>query len=171
MEAGKTKAFVEEVLGNLPISVEALRKALAGKSLKEAHAIMEGIKAEPVSSLEEFRDNRHLRGLLGTVRVLLNRLKERCEAEQEGTAAETEALLSMLAVLSPAGVPMSFFTAFTEDHEAIRDGFSVGAAAFCDPDRFVDMACRLEEVGLIIRDGIDGTLRCTSSARGAWCTA
>ena len=120
VEAGKIKAWVNEVLGNLPISVEALRKALVGKSREEAHDIMEGIRAEPVSTLEGFRDNRHLRGLLGTVRVLLGRLRERCVAEQEEIAAEAEALLSMLAVLSPAGVPTSFFTAFVMTYYVFR---------------------------------------------------
>ena len=102
-------------------------------------------RCEPVASLGGQRVERHLRGFGGTVNELIRRLHETCDAAPELQVDDAMALLAMVAVLDPAGVPVTLFVD-ADLARRIPNGCSVGARLFEDEGTFQRAADALEEM-------------------------
>ena len=104
----RIESFVEDGLDNLAISVAMLKQALGGLDVARVVATMQQFEDDTVGSLQGARVDRSLRGLQGTVSVLVQRAEEACRGDVQLWEA-TRALLAILMVLDPAGVPDELF--------------------------------------------------------------
>ena len=93
--------LVEVDFGNLAIGITTLKQAMKGLDVVKATEILGQFESSLVESLQDARVHRHLRGLPGTVSVLLQRLDAIC-GEQLREATKT--LLAVITVLNPIGV-------------------------------------------------------------------
>lgn len=116
----RIRQFVEEELGNLTISVAMLKKALRGLGAAKAAETINKFESSLVESLQDAAVDRNLRGLLGTVAVLLQRVRTVCGSDGHRHEAAM-ALMAMVTVLNPAGVPDELFLSF-EAQEAVALG-------------------------------------------------
>ena len=139
------RQYVEEELGNLAIAVALLKRALTGLDRVKAAAVMEQFRSSTVASLAGQSVERHLRGMAGTVNELIRRLREACQDDSE-LQADAMALLAIVAVLTPAGVPQSLFV--WSDGLRIDSGYPVGSRLFEDEATFLQASDELEEMAL-----------------------
>ena len=130
-------------LGNLPLAVALLKKALSGPpSLVNAAQKMAQFRSATVASLGGENVDRHLRGIVGTVNELIRRLHATCAADEE-LRADAMALLSMIAVLNPSGCPEALFVD-ADPERRISKGCSVGVRLFEDEGAFRRASDELE---------------------------
>ena len=136
-------------LGNLPLAVALLKKALSGPpslTCMDAVTKMAQFRSATVASLGGQNDNQHLRGIVGTVNELIRRLHATCDADEE-LRADAMALLSMIAVLNPAGCPEALFVD-ADPERRIPKGCTVGVRLFEDEGAFRRASDELEETAL-----------------------
>ena len=77
----RIEQYVSEQLGNLAISVAMLGQALQGLDAASVESSMQRFEENIVESIQEGRVERNLRGLQGTVSVLVHRAKEACGSD------------------------------------------------------------------------------------------
>jgi hypothetical protein len=106
--------FVEKGLGNLAISVSMLKHVLKGQDAASVKARLQQFEQDTVGSLQGGKDGRSLRGLQGTVSVLIQRAEEACAGDAQLWEA-SRSLLGILSVLDPAGVPRQLFEVEKKD--------------------------------------------------------
>ena len=119
----RIEQFVEEELGNLTISVAMLKQALKGLGVVKATETMAQFESSLVESLQDARVDRNLRGLQGTIKVLLQRLGVVCQGDTQRVEVAMQ-LLAMVAVLNPASVPDELFMTFEAQAASLVSGLA-----------------------------------------------
>ena len=104
----RIRDFVEQGLGNLAISVSMLKQVLKGQDTQRVRDRLQQFEQDTLGSLQGGEDGRSLRGLQGTVSVLIQRAQEACLGDAALWDA-SRSLLGILSVLDPAGVPRRLF--------------------------------------------------------------
>eukprot|EP00037_Helgoeca_nana_P004486 m.46096 g.46096 ORF g.46096 m.46096 type:complete len:1283 (-) comp15339_c0_seq1:1083-4931(-) len=114
----KLRDFLADEVGHLPITIATIARSIevsgvTGEELAvELRKTMEAIRMEPLSALEgEYPDRRHVRGLLGSVRRLLEWTAKGAEqaatrpADAPVAREAVERVFSMLGLLPAVGTP------------------------------------------------------------------
>ena len=159
------RRFFEDYLGNHPLSLVQFGRLLCRMSDSDAKEYMDNALRGRRQRLEELPlDSRHVRGIMGSVMVHLDRMRKEQSLGEE-RIARAQALLCAMAVLPANEISPALFT----DHSSFFDDWRVkngSALPFADsifnPSGFTDAANILLEYNFI-RENV------TSSAGSNYC--
>jgi hypothetical protein len=142
--------FCEEVLGNHPMTVAMVARALVGRDKEETIRFMKQFRRESYIKVEaeHSHDARYVRGVCGFVRVALAHIQQ----EHSAQAESARALMCILAVLPASGmVPGELFDSWDQSITELPYGKLFSTAGF---DNAV---APLIEEGLV-RQQMDGSV-------------
>ena len=98
--------FCETELGNHPLSVSMVARALCGQGYEEAKAYIQSFVAMPTQQVDG-NDPRYVRGMYGVMGLALARME--CRLDDTEACEQSKALLCVLSVLPARGIPLELF--------------------------------------------------------------